>query len=1663
MPRVVIVHGQKYCQWYPWLAEELKALECQVVLKHENDYVECDQDTIVVGYCSGAIAALRVAETTALKEASHKSSWDLNQIKLNCPWIVQFGSPDDPFVPEADQLRIALALCSDFYFLPGRGNYESHAALDLHCLLDCHLQFDCAADFANHREKFCINSEYSDPAKFQALLDAEFTTSSKAQGITFGQIEQYLTSGFAPSNISQLSLLDLKTNLAQNDVEMKKLRKQLVKDREKEKAQELRALKLKQTQALLAQKQDDEQVQELFVAIERQKQQELEARLVQEQIKNELHHLDHEGIASLEEERKRELLELTKAKEALLEREQAAIREIEQLEQRVKAQELEFREKERLESSKLTDVSEQVQATRAQALRAEHMERSRVFGAQTAQFKQERQQLLDQQAKLKQVLDTNDNQEEHEKVDYERRVHELEMELKKVAKQREMTLAEMDEKLVPLLNEPHSSVDEQTEPAITFPSPPKAKVIPQPVVKKTTIKESDSLEQLQQNLKPAEPKPSTPTSPDISQVPPPKQPNLQPAMLPNNYPVLPPTMAPGIYTAAQQAIPPSFHPFPQENSPFPGAYFYPPPNGVYGGIPPQQYSPWGMPPQVYMPPTYPYYSPPQYHSGLAATGAAIMGFPPFQPFPFEPPKDPETIRLQQQLDQLKQLKEQRDFEMENIKFNQLIQCLQGKTPDISNFLGVPEMPPKQTEEDNELKLLRLRHTQEMLQIQHERDMLEEQEKLLVAKEMAEKRRKESQQQKEHDEWLAQQKKMVMTMRMNKVLAKETPGVQAPIEYDSQLGFTVFWDYVLSVPLKAQFLQLTYALYGATTVRSKYKVIRAHECESQRCVLSTRRDFEQIDPSASLRLVIEIAMVSSPNDKTKPPVSLGWTAVNVFLPSLKLQEGKFKLPISISPLPQPSSQWDLPTAPLNDDKLKLYIRTTHAAQAEDSSKFPVNPDATANEYLIPPEQIEQFQAKLNTSRTPVKPPTPQVTPAATIAPAVVKSTPPISIPKVDLKPYIIIISQIKSTKEDAWKEVSSLLISFTKDGKDALWKSDILQLENSSTLSVPIKALVELPPSVDILLTIGISGNQPITLSTTLNISLFEDKTLKCSSSDPKLEGLITLSILPEAAPVSTPISSQRNVEEFPPVEAMFLALDNSASRKNRLFNQGNGVNVYVDGARGLPNTVTITKVTVFAFAIDMTSISPQRDSFCLTSLDDIAMEPSFNLLLEYREERFNSTMTLLFRVDTIEKSSKTPLVLGYAAFPMFLDNESKSQPSKPTVQEFSLNEGAFQIPLRLGVQVGSPTIDMTAKACDSFLKLSCSTLLIRINIAAKTQDGLQVLSRNNVSQVDWESQNVVIPPPKYSNGVYDSVLAQPTAMEEKLYAIVERRKKSTVKDALVGLVENNILENISSLLEKKPKLSVLENLGIFKFESEIGFRIAIDGLYNLPTGSGVFYKVLVSIFPPASFYQSPTLSDDVQMTINYNWTSAQSNPEFIDGYITFRDIAMLFKSDLTVLFDVRSIKQVKGEYVSQPFAWAYIKPIDAKSNCISPGCFQLPLFSGAITMEILQNEMDLSALIEQETQKKKGLISYLSNASIIIRIEDNQLPNVVPTSFSSIQLKGLPTQLFSKYTYDPSTALALKKKKPLNKLIPSKRTERDFEKELNVAFAKDMNITHYSF
>jgi predicted alpha/beta hydrolase family esterase len=159
--KAILIHGNGGStagdHWLPWLEREIRALGVDVINHTFPDNVkarasiwlpyleslEAGEDTILIGHSSGAVAAMRYAEThrllgsilvgvchTDLGDAGEIASgyyaapWQWRRIRENQRWIAIYNSDDDPCIPVSEARFVAKQLGCSYFEFRDRGHFN---------------------------------------------------------------------------------------------------------------------------------------------------------------------------------------------------------------------------------------------------------------------------------------------------------------------------------------------------------------------------------------------------------------------------------------------------------------------------------------------------------------------------------------------------------------------------------------------------------------------------------------------------------------------------------------------------------------------------------------------------------------------------------------------------------------------------------------------------------------------------------------------------------------------------------------------------------------------------------------------------------------------------------------------------------------------------------------------------------------------------------------------------------------------------------------------------------------------------------------------------------------------------------------------------------------------------------------------------------------------------------------------------------------------------------------------------------------------------------------------------------------------------------------------------------------------------------------------------
>ena len=279
---------------------------------------------------------------------------------------------------------------------------------------DCFLKFSTAEELANHKEKFCTESDWYDPLMMKASLQAEKDVEEgEKKALSFDEVRQYLkkrTRNAGDPLIGALALDDIKGGFKNSEKHLETLHMHIAKQRELEKAEELRQLKIKQQKMRAMKTQEEREVRDLMGELEKRKELELRQRMEKEMVKRELRSLDAVQMKQLEQDRRAEIAQLARERNALKNREDDLMGEVKKLESRMQEQELKFRK----QQNAVDQYFEKTKAAGKASTKHEQMQLAQHRGQRAAQLKEQRMMLIRKQKELKErankmnvdVLDT---------------------------------------------------------------------------------------------------------------------------------------------------------------------------------------------------------------------------------------------------------------------------------------------------------------------------------------------------------------------------------------------------------------------------------------------------------------------------------------------------------------------------------------------------------------------------------------------------------------------------------------------------------------------------------------------------------------------------------------------------------------------------------------------------------------------------------------------------------------------------------------------------------------------------------------------------------------------------------------------------------------------------------------------------------------------------------------------------------------------------------------------------------------------------------------------------------------------------------------------------------------------------------------------------------
>lgn len=512
----------------------------------------------------------------------------------------------------------------------------------------------------------------------------------------------------------------------------------------------------------------------------------------------------------------------------------------------------------------------------------------------------------------------------------------------------------------------------------------------------------------------------------------------------------------------------------------------------------------------------------------------------------------------------------------------------------------------------------------------------------------------------------------------------------------------------------------------------------------------------------------------------------------------------------------------------------------------------------------------------------------------------------------------------------------------------------------------------------------------------------------------------------------------------------------------KLFKKGDGIDVYVDGARFLPDNTTCTKLVVKSFTSSLESIGNAVGG--LSDLNSPAFSPTYGFRTEFRTPTFNPTTILVISIITIDSAHKEVRLLGYSAINLFLHKYRKNQPTEDNEEDFILNSGSFQLPIYCQEPFRKVPFDLNAFT--SLEIIPCATLLVRIRDAPKATQGVRVLSIKDVPPGEWYIRGIIVPPSKYEQRIYNTSYCMPSPIEREIYMERSKRTSPTVfemttqmMEALgyrLDLNEEEMMKWIDEMLNINPRTPLIDMKYFARYSSRLGFKISIDAIHKAPKSKP--HIALFSVNPPAGFYTQNVISQDVQVADKFDWNSPIDTPAFLDGFHTFKNVS--FDQGVHVIIDIRAVDLEKK--VLEPVAWTIV-PVFYEDGYVKSGIFQIPLFSGAVPVGLLP---DLASNKPWQfllnASQKPGGPHFLEPVSVLLRIVDSQRDGHYSTALdlNRLDYSYIPPELLAKFSYNAAAFQRNENTNILRKVVPLNTSPVNYNKIIHDLAVAALDLPH---
>lgn len=549
----------------------------------------------------------------------------------------------------------------------------------------------------------------------------------------------------------------------------------------------------------------------------------------------------------------------------------------------------------------------------------------------------------------------------------------------------------------------------------------------------------------------------------------------------------------------------------------------------------------------------------------------------------------------------------------------------------------------------------------------------------------------------------------------------------------------------------------------------------------------------------------------------------------------------------------------------------------------------------------------------------------------------------------------------------------------------------------------------------------------------------------------------------------------------PPEEVPFIPND-KPQFTDEPYSGKDGIDLYVDYGRFLPENATYTRVTVHGFTKTMKAF--MKPTFFGP---DIAVsrvrEPFYGNRTELRVKGLDPTACLIFTLDTFDLSKGEYCILGHAVFPLFLDSVNKSPCSDPKSKSFILQNGDYQLPIYTKIPADFKSVNYYG--FQYIPRIPCASLLIRIRKAPIGPDGLPLSLGGNIDVETASRMGVIATPNQYSEGAYNTSYCDVSATEMIIFEAKTQRHNPLHPDLIQALllqyseepindIESMIKYCEGRLLQKPPldlstvsKLNYLDIRFFSEYIPQLGFSTEVEILHQVPNKA--FYYVVASLVPPGRKYKSQGAhmglldthsATDIHSVYKLNFESSLKAIAFSDGPKKF----YVTKTEATavVIYEIKEV-HLNGAEIGKVTTFGFsVMPVfqyvevdgrlDEVEVYVNSSISQLPIFKGvpdeSFVESIIKNPNVAGFLVNNMERQN---IEYYPKTSLMVKIMDNQLEEYFKNriaTFDNINLQFMLVKNIKNYKFNYKKDYVGNRNGQLKKMLPKKMLPVDYEAKI---------------